>query len=97
MTLRVFFDTCSSLTGLVKKGNKTFFAVRFRAVLLNPDMTPVNGDVEYTFMGPKGEAYKHQGDRLKYGVLEGHMPLHENCQEGQWTIRVQYEVNCSTH
>ena len=61
-------------------------------MFLNPDMTPVNGDVEYTFMGPKGEVYKQQRDYLNMGVMEGHMSLHENCQDGHWTIRVQYEV-----
>ena len=63
-------------------------------MILDPDMTPNNGEVDYMFMGPKGEVYKQQRDSLEYGVLEGHMSLHENCQDGHWTIRVQYQVGC---
>ena len=68
------------------------FAVKFRAVFLTPDLTPVSGDVEYWFMGPNGEIYKQQRSKLEYGVMQGEMSLHDNCQDGEWTIRVQYEV-----
>jgi len=83
-----------STTILIEANQDSYRAgdmMKFRAVFLTPDLTPVSGDVEYWFMGPNGEIYKQQRSELEYGVMQGEMSLHDNCQDGEWTIRVQYE------
>ena len=58
---------------------------------MSPDLLPVAGTAQYSFIDPQGNSFKTKA-LLTDGVIFDELPLNKYSQEGEWTIQVRCEV-----
>ena len=70
-----------------------FVSVQFRALCLTPELSPLQGSVDYQVEDPNGNLVVQEPDiALSSGVAGGELQLTRDSTEGEWKITFQYHV-----
>ena len=70
-----------------------FVSVQFRALCLTPELTPLQGSVDYQIEDPNGNlVLQEPNTALSSGVASGELQLTRDSTEGEWKITFQYQV-----
>jgi len=73
-----------------------FLSVQFRALCLTPELTPLQGSVDYQIEDPNGNLVLQEPDTvLSNGVAGGELQLVRDSTEGNWKITFEYQVGYS--